>query len=146
MILAALGSRLPPGRLLFSPATLLRWHQELVRRRWAAFGLRPRRGRPPISESSSLAVSIVGRGASGLPTSANNIATWTERTFEVTWKRGRASLPVCADAGGRAPDLRIAYLESWQSAHVRADRCRRKNIAVVITQLTLTVSPVTVSH
>jgi transposase InsO family protein len=50
MILAALGSRLPPGRLLFSPATLLRWHRELVRRRWAAFGLRPRRGRPAISD------------------------------------------------------------------------------------------------
>ena len=41
MILAALGMRLPPGRLLFSPATLLRWHRELVRRHWSAFGLRP---------------------------------------------------------------------------------------------------------
>ena len=27
MILAALGSRLPPGRLLFSPATLVRWRK-----------------------------------------------------------------------------------------------------------------------
>src|SRR6266516_344486 len=51
MILAALGSRLPPRRLLFSPATLLRWHRELVRKHWSAFGLRPRRGRPPISDS-----------------------------------------------------------------------------------------------
>jgi putative transposase len=50
MILAALGLRLPPGRLLFSPATLLRWHQELVRKHWSAFRLRPRRGRPPISD------------------------------------------------------------------------------------------------
>ncbi len=50
MILAALGSRLPPGRLLFSPATLLRWHRELVRRHWSAFRLRPRRGRPPIPD------------------------------------------------------------------------------------------------
>ena len=50
LILAALGRRLPAGRLLFSPATLLRWHRELVRRRWAAFGRRPRRGRPRISE------------------------------------------------------------------------------------------------
>ena len=41
MILAALGSGLPPGRLLFSPATLLGWHRELVRRHWAAFGSRP---------------------------------------------------------------------------------------------------------
>lgn len=50
MILAAIGRRLPSGRLLFSPATLLRWHQELVRKHWSAFGLRLRRGRPPISE------------------------------------------------------------------------------------------------
>jgi len=50
MILAVLGLRLPPGRLLFSPATLLRWHQELVRKRWSAFRLRPRPGRPPISD------------------------------------------------------------------------------------------------
>jgi len=49
-ILAALGRRLPAGRLLFAPATILRWHRELVRRRWAAFGRRPGRGRPPICE------------------------------------------------------------------------------------------------
>jgi hypothetical protein len=49
MILAALGRGLRPGRLMFSPATLLRWHQELVRKHWAAFRQRPRRGRPPIS-------------------------------------------------------------------------------------------------
>jgi hypothetical protein len=35
MIFAALGLRLPPGQLISSPATLLRWHQELVRRHWA---------------------------------------------------------------------------------------------------------------
>ncbi|HKW69761.1 MAG TPA: integrase core domain-containing protein [Candidatus Dormibacteraeota bacterium] len=49
MILAAIGRHLPSGRLLFSPATLKRWHRELVRRKWAAFAKR-RRGRPPISE------------------------------------------------------------------------------------------------
>ncbi len=46
-IFAALGSNLPAGRLMFQPATLLRWHRELVRRKWAAFQQRPRRGRPP---------------------------------------------------------------------------------------------------
>jgi putative transposase len=50
IILAALGLRLPPGRLHFSPTTLLRWHRELVRKHWSAFGLRPGRGRPPISD------------------------------------------------------------------------------------------------
>jgi len=50
IVLAPTSPRLAPGRLLFSPATLLRWHRELVRRRWSAFGRRPRRGRPPISD------------------------------------------------------------------------------------------------
>ena len=30
--------------------TVLRWHRELVRRKWATFAGRPRRGRPSISE------------------------------------------------------------------------------------------------
>ena len=41
---------MPSGRLLFSPATLLRWHRELVRRHWSAFRLRPRRGRWPVPD------------------------------------------------------------------------------------------------
>src|SRR5215469_15049738 len=40
LLLAALGRRLPVGRLLFTPANVLRWHRELVRRRWSAFGRR----------------------------------------------------------------------------------------------------------
>lgn len=51
LIFSALGRKLAPGQLPFSPATLLRWHRELVRRHWAGFGNRPRRpGRPCISE------------------------------------------------------------------------------------------------
>ena len=61
LILAALGRHLPAGRLLFSPATLLRWHRELVRSRWAAFGLRPRRGRPPISDELHNLILRLGR-------------------------------------------------------------------------------------
>ncbi|MHB8589870.1 MAG: integrase [Candidatus Dormibacteraceae bacterium] len=37
LILAAMARHLPAGRLLFSPATLIRWRRELVRRKWAAF-------------------------------------------------------------------------------------------------------------
>jgi hypothetical protein len=61
MILAALGLSLPAGRLLFSPATLLRWHQELVRKHWSAFRLRPRRGRPPISDEVRELIVRLGR-------------------------------------------------------------------------------------
>jgi hypothetical protein len=53
MILAALRERLPRtawSALLVQPETVLGWHRELVRRRWAAYRRRPRRGRPPLEE------------------------------------------------------------------------------------------------
>jgi putative transposase len=49
MVLATIIERLPKRRwsvLLPSPETILRWHRELVRRKWAAFGKRPTRVRP----------------------------------------------------------------------------------------------------
>jgi len=49
LLLSALSRVLPrPARrsFLVSPETLLRWHQELVRRKWALYARRPRRGRP----------------------------------------------------------------------------------------------------
>lgn len=52
MIMAALRERLPQfawAGLLVRPETVLGWHRSLVRRKWAAYRWRPRRGRPPIS-------------------------------------------------------------------------------------------------
>jgi putative transposase len=49
LILAALSRILPRPAwrsFLVSPETLLRWHRELVRRKWALYARRPRRGRP----------------------------------------------------------------------------------------------------
>jgi putative transposase len=49
VLLAGLGQLLPRKRrrsFLVQPATLLRWHRELVRRRWTYEGRRP--GRPPL--------------------------------------------------------------------------------------------------
>ncbi len=60
-IFAALGSHLPAGRLMFQPATLLRWHRELVRRKWAAFQRRPRRGRPPLPEETKALILEMAR-------------------------------------------------------------------------------------
>jgi transposase InsO family protein len=37
------------GRFPVRPETLLRWHRDLVRRKWAAFGRRRGPGRPPIA-------------------------------------------------------------------------------------------------
>jgi putative transposase len=52
MVLAALRDRLPRSAwaaLRVQPETVLGWHRQLVRRRWAAYRNRPSRGRPPLS-------------------------------------------------------------------------------------------------
>jgi putative transposase len=49
LLLAALSRALPRPAwrsFLVSPETLLPWHRELVRRKWALYGRRARRGRP----------------------------------------------------------------------------------------------------
>src|SRR5579859_1892080 len=53
MVLAAFRNRIPRSGwagLLVRPETVLGWHRSLVRRKWAAYRLRPRRGRPPVSD------------------------------------------------------------------------------------------------
>src|SRR5215210_2080838 len=52
------------GRLPVRPETLLRWHRDLVRRKWAAFGRRRRTGRPPLPAESR---ELVGRLAAENP-------------------------------------------------------------------------------
>ena len=61
LILTALGRHLESGKLMFSPATLLRWHRELVRRKWAAFQRRPRRGRPRLLEETKALILEMAR-------------------------------------------------------------------------------------
>jgi hypothetical protein len=59
MVLAALRDRIPRtawGALLVKPETVLGWHRELVRRKWAAYRNRSRRGRPRISEECRLLI------------------------------------------------------------------------------------------
>src|ERR1035437_2760803 len=58
MVLASLIERIPKRRwsaLVPSPETILRWHRELVRRKWAAFGKRPRRV-PPATDPDVVAL------------------------------------------------------------------------------------------
>ena len=40
--------RLAGMRLIVTPATILRWHRDIVRRRWARRSRRGRSGRPPV--------------------------------------------------------------------------------------------------
>ncbi len=52
-VLAALSRQLPQPAwrsLLVTPETAVRWHRQLVRRKWAAFGRRGPLGRRPIPE------------------------------------------------------------------------------------------------
>jgi putative transposase len=51
--LALLAGTLPAGRLaevqlIVTPATILRWHRDIVHRRWARLSRRGRSGRPPV--------------------------------------------------------------------------------------------------
>jgi homeodomain-containing protein len=64
VVLAALSQALPHGRsLLFEPATLLRWHRELVRRGWT-FPRRPP-GRPPmVSQARQLVLRLAAENPS----------------------------------------------------------------------------------
>ena len=55
IVMAALRERLPKSAwagLRVRPETVLGWHRALVRRKWAAYRGRPRRGRPAISIES----------------------------------------------------------------------------------------------
>jgi putative transposase len=55
-LLAALLGVIPKARrhglrLLVTPETILRWHRDIVRRRWAARSRRGKTGRPPAGTS-----------------------------------------------------------------------------------------------
>jgi len=64
VVLAALGQALPHVRsLLVEPATLLRWHRELVRRRWS-YPAHPQ-GRPPlVSQARQLVLRLAAENPS----------------------------------------------------------------------------------
>jgi putative transposase len=54
--LVLLAGALPAGRLaamrlIVTPATIVRWHRDIVRRRWARLPRRGRSGRPPVRRS-----------------------------------------------------------------------------------------------
>jgi len=40
--------RLAAMRLIVTPGTILRWHRDIIRRRWARRSRRGRSGRPPV--------------------------------------------------------------------------------------------------
>jgi hypothetical protein len=84
VLLAALSQVLPRPRrrsFLVQPATLLRWHRELVRRRWTYPGRRP--GRPPlVTQTRQLVLRLAAESPARLP------RTW----IALLYGRVRASL------------------------------------------------------
>src|SRR5215217_8684177 len=69
VLLASLAAKLPDlsrVALVFTPATLLRWHREIVKRRWT-FDNRPKGGRPPVSAAC---VELLVRLARRIPAGA----------------------------------------------------------------------------
>jgi putative transposase len=62
-LLATLLAMIPKARrhglrLLVTPDTILRWHREIARRRWAARSMRGKTGRPPAGTSGALVLRL----------------------------------------------------------------------------------------
>ena len=87
-LLAALLGVIPKGRrhglrLLVTPDTILRWHRDIVRRRWAARSKRGRTGRPPAGTSRPSPSGWPGKTPNGA--TAGSTASWP--AWESTWRR-----------------------------------------------------------
>jgi putative transposase len=112
MLMAALAKYIPSeswGGLLLKPETVIGWHRALVRRKWASYRGRPRRGRPPIErEVVDLIVTMARENSTwgyfyikgelqklGYRVSATSIRSILKRTgippagrrAELTWKQ-----------------------------------------------------------
>jgi putative transposase len=79
-LLATLVSVIPKGRrqglrLLVTPDTILRWHRDIVRRRWAARSRRGKTGRPATRQSIGALVLRLARENPGWVT-AGSTASW----------------------------------------------------------------------
>src|ERR687892_1979502 len=63
LFLSAMSRKLPRERwaaFIVTPATLVRWHRELVRRKWT-YKHRPAQGRPPIDSKTQALIVRVAR-------------------------------------------------------------------------------------
>jgi putative transposase len=130
--LALLAGTLPVGRLaglrlIVTPATILRWHRDIVRRRWARLSRRGRSGRPPVRRTVRLAVLRLAReneswGTGGSTVSLPGSASpWRRRRCGRSSRTpGSTRRPAGRALGGRsscAPKLR----GSWRWTFFTAD-------------------------
>ena len=133
ILLAGLSRLLPKSglpSLLPRPETLLRWHRDLVCRKWAAFRQRPRRQRPvrdPERRALTLKLAegtrdgcAVNHAASvrHVPPVTVSPRRWSQlppapRRSHSTWPRVR-QLPLRPDPGHRLPHRR-AFPVTWRA-------------------------------
>jgi hypothetical protein len=103
IVLAALSRRLPRSRrpIFFStPATLLRWHRQLIARHWTYPHARP--GRPPVAAQIRDLVLPPGRGQ---PRAGGITGSTVNRSVSVTTSRPARNLLIGLDQ--RADSLRF---------------------------------------
>ena len=99
-LLATLLSVIPKAhrhglRLLVTPDTILRWHRDIIRRRWAARSVRGKTGRPPARTSGPWSAGWPGRTQAGA--TAGSTARWP--VWESRSRRrpyGRSSRPAAS--------------------------------------------------
>ena len=78
---------------IVTPATLLRWHREIVKRKWRLYGRRRRLGRPPIAPKRSRPRRQVGDGEPALGLLAD---PWRVEKSSERLRQSRRSVTSCA--------------------------------------------------
>jgi len=73
-------------RLLVTPDTIMRWHRDIARRRWAARSMRGKSGRPATRRNIRALVLRLARENPEWGT-AGSTASW--RAWECGWRRRR---------------------------------------------------------
>jgi hypothetical protein len=89
--LALLAGTLPAGRLaelrlIVTPATILRWHRDIVRRRWPRLSRRGRSGRPPVRRGPTRQVTARFRPARPSPASTVGMSAGAGSSNRLDWR------------------------------------------------------------
>jgi putative transposase len=106
LVLAVLSRSVPRavwGLFPVGPETLLRWHRELVRRKWAAFGRRRGPGRPPLPAEVR---DLIGRLAAENPPWGYQRIRGELLKLATTSQQPRSARPCGGVASRRRPDGR----------------------------------------
>ena len=109
-------------RLLVTPDTILRWHRDIVRRRWAARSIRGKSGRPATRRNIR---ALVLRLAREIPAgaTAGSTANWPGWEYESRRRRSHDVDEVFGTHSSRRP---AAGSRSPRPTHAAARCCSRR--------------------